>query len=405
VKSRTTVVVTGLIGQHPKLGGMTWHYLNYVLGFERLGHDVYYIEDSGEWPYNLDGGASGEDFSVTSCAANVAYLAAVMQEWNLGDRWAYRCPIDGTWSGLASRQIDALVERADVVINVSGSLARPERYRGRGRLAYVDTDPVFTQIKLNEGDTAARVNADVHDVHFTFGELVSEAFPSHGVTWLPTRQPVVIDAWQGPSAPNGPYTTVMNWWSYAPTTYGGRPLGQKDVEFARFLDLPRDVDVTLEIAVHGTVNGTLPGWGADDHEPHDLTAALEDAGWHVADAVTRCDGAQGYRSYILGSRAEWSVAKEAYVATRSGWFSDRSACYLAAGRPVILQDTGYSEVLPVGEGLLAFRNVEEAVAAIGAVEAEYEHHARCASAIAADFFDSNRVLTKLLDDAMQISVR
>ncbi len=404
--SRLRIVVTGLIAQHP-LGGVAWDYLQYPLGLARMGHEVWYLEDSGEWPYNLDGGDSGEDFRAVSCAPNVDYLAGVMREWGLADRWAYRCPMNDEWSGLAASKVEAIVEHADLVLNVSGSLAHPERYRGRGRLAYIDSDPVFTQIELIDGDQRAVQAADAHDVHFSFGELVSSAFPSSGYSWRPTRQPIVIDEWRAVAPQMGPYTTVMNWSSYRPALYGGRRFGMKDVEFARFLELPKLVDVEFEVATKGTAKGIFPTTDRDDDEAAALTpdAALRGSGWRVVDATTACAGMHGYRSYIQRSRAEWSVGKQAYVAGRSGWFSGRSACYLAAGRPVILQDTGFSEILPVGEGLLAFDTLEEAADAIRRVEEDYDRHASAALAIASEYFDSARVLPRLLDEAMSVSTR
>ena len=399
-----TVLVTGLMAQHPLLGGMTWHYLNYVLGLVELGHDVWYIEDSGEWPYKLDGGLTGDDFLPSSCDANVEYLGAVMSSHGLGDRWAYRCPIDGEWSGLSGESVRRLVRRADVVLNVSGSLARPEDYRAASRLVYIDTDPVFTQINLQRNDPGVTKAVLAHDVHFSFGELIASRFPDSCVKWRPTRQPVALEAW--PAHPvdeaRGAYTTIMNWSSYAPVEFEGASYGQKDVEFARFLSLPKESGMAFVVAMRGTSKGSLPG-SDDDRSPAELSSVLEQAGWHVVDAVDACAGAARYQSFINGSRAEWSVAKQAYVRARSGWFSDRSACYLAAGRPVIVQDTGFSELLPVGEGLLCFNDFAEAVAALEAVEADLGRHAKAARALAAEYFDARRVLADLLDVATRTS--
>jgi hypothetical protein len=393
VPSPLRVIVTGLIAQHPLLGGMTWHYLQYVLGFQRLGHDVLYLEDSGEWPYNLDGGASGENFLETDCTANVTHLARVMQAFGLGDRWAYRCPIEAAWHGVEDRRRDQALLGADLLVNVSGTLARPMNYRGAGCLAYVDTDPVFTQVKLAEGDAGVAAAVGAHDVRFTFGEALA------GEGWHATRQPVVLSEWRSAAPHGNAFTTVMNWWSYAEVDRNGRTLGQKDVEFARFLELPRLVDVPLEIAVRGTRKGILPGIEGE-REPEQLHAGLTRHGWRVVDAVAACGDAEAYRAYIHRSAGEWTVAKNAYVEGRSGWLGDRSPCYLAAGRPVIVQDTGLDAVLPVGEGLVTFRTLAEAADALGEVRAHYERHALRARELAEALFDAGKVLPQLAETAL-----
>lgn len=394
------VIVTGLIAQHPLLGGMSWHYLNYVLGLVELGHDVWYVEDSGEWPYRLHGGVTGDDFLPATCAANIEYLARVMSSHGLADRWAFRCPIDGEWSGLSAARVRRLVKDADVVLNVSGSLSQPEHYRSASRLAYIDTDPVFTQINLQLNHPGVTKAVLAHDVHFSFGELIASSFPHSPVRWRPTRQPVALQAW--PHHPieeaSSSYTTVMNWSSYAPVEFHGVNYGQKDVEFLRFMALPKHVDVAFVVAMRGTARGRLPGVD-EDRAPDELPSMLEGAGWHVVDSVEACGGVAHYQSFINDSRAEWSVAKHAYVRARSGWFSDRSACYLAAGRPVIVQDTGFSDLFPVGEGLLCFNDLDEAITALQAVEADPGRHSKAARALAAEYFDARRVLADLLDAA------
>ncbi len=394
---RLRIIVTGLIAQHPVLGGMTWHYLQYVLGLMRLGHDAYYVEDSGEWPYNLHGGPSGVDFQSHDCTENVRYLSKVMSQFGLGDRWAYRCPIDGQWFGLNGV---ALRTRADLLLNVSGTLARPEEYRQIGTLGYIDTDPVFTQINLAQGEANLRRKVDAHDVHFSFGECLGGAVPATGHEWHPTRQPVVLSEWRPSANHRDVFTTVMNWASYDCVVYDGRTYGQKDVEFVHFLELPAKVaGCVFEISVRGTRKGRLPGAGTE-REPGDLIRHLTENEWHVVDSTEACPDSESYRRYIESSKAEWSVAKNAYVAGRCGWFSDRSACYLAAGRPVVVQDTGFGAVLPVGEGILSFANMDEAVAAIREVEADYERHRAAAREIAEEYFDSGKVLSGLVQRAM-----
>jgi Phosphotransferase enzyme family len=382
--SSLRIIVTGLIAQYP-LGGMTWHYLQYVLGLGRLGHDVYYLEDTGAGPYNP--GAGGV---VKDCSYNVEYLADIMTRFGLQDKWAYRFSERPQWFGLPDRERTAAIRSADLLINISGMLARPEEYREVRRMAYVDTDPVFNQVKLAQGRVEFRKLIDAHDVHFSFGERLSEAVPATGYYWRPTRQPIALSEWRPTQPRRNVFTTIMNWTaSKNALVYGGQTFGQKDVEFTRFLDLPGRVAPTvLEVAINA---------GKRRQAPLEL---LISKGWRVADPEKVCLDLDSYRRYIESSQAEWSVAKNGYVQGRSGWFSERSACYLAAGRPVIVQDTGFSTILPVGEGIVPFTTMEEAVAAITEVEGNYERRAKAARAIAEEYFDSDKVLTRLIEEAL-----
>ena len=381
------MIVTGLIAQYP-LGGVTWDYLHYVLGFARLGHDVYYLEDTGQWPYNPVAGGLGPD-----CAYNVDYLAKVMSRFGLDDRWAYhfadKARQTSEWFGLSDLDRAAVVESADLLIDLSCALEQCERYRRVSRLVLIDTDPVFTQIKLARGQRDFAAQVDAHDVHFSFGECLSDRIPQTGHRWRATRQPIVLSEWRPAATPRRVFTTVMNWTSYRPVAYGGRSYGQKDVEFMRFLELPGIVAPTvLEVAV---------GPGKTRRTPRDL---LTHKGWRVVDPARVCPDVDSYRDYIQSSLAEWSVAKNGYVVGRPGWFSCRSACYLAAAKPVIVQDTGLGTILPVGQGILTFDTLKEAAEAIREVESDYDRHARAAREIAETCFDSGKVLSRLLEEAL-----
>jgi hypothetical protein len=404
------IIVTGLIAQHPLLGGVTWDYLQYVVGLARLGHDVYYFEDSGQWPYTPDGGASGHEWIAYDPTPNVEHLANVMARFGLADRWAYRFPIKPRWFGLSAGERRAVIESADLLINVSGTLRRPGDYRRARRLAYIDSDPVFTQVKLvlPRGHGKFRKRVDAHDIHLSFGETLSPAVPNTGHRWRPTRQPIVLSEWRTGAAPRETFTTVMSWTSYRPLRYARQTFGQKDIELRRFLQLPARVSPTvLEIALNRTqhadweVEARAPsGAGAGENLRWPAGELLRGMGWRVADAAQVARDLDRYRQYVQSSQAEWSVAKNGYVHGQAGWFSCRSACYLAAGRPVVVQDTGFGAVLPVGEGVLSFRTMEEAVAAIRDVEGDYARHAKAARAIAEEYFDSNKVLSRLIDDAL-----
>jgi glycosyltransferase involved in cell wall biosynthesis len=402
--SSLRIVVTGLITQHPGLGGITWHYLQYVLGLARLGHDVYYLEDSGEYPYDPATRTTGPHAAALNCEKHVAHLASTLSRYGLSDRWAYRFPVDASWFGLSDRHRREVVRTADLLINVSGSLVEPEAYREIPRLAYVDTDPVVTQAKIALGRSSFPERVAAHDVHFSFGEAMGEDIPPTPQRWLSTRQPVVLSEWEPSSVSRDAFTTVMSWTSYEPVEYAGRVYGQKDIEFQRFLDLPRRVKGRpLEIALGGVAH---PRWegetptGVTEERPYTAEETLRRTGWNVVPAEKVCGDLDRYRDYIRSSRAEWSVAKNAYVAGRPGWFSERSACYLASGRPVVVQDTGFASVLPVGEGLLSFADPDEAVDAIEEVDGHYSRHSRAARDIAREYFDSDRVLSRLVSLAM-----
>jgi hypothetical protein len=378
------ILVTGLIAQYP-LGGVTWDYLQYVLGLAQMGHDVYYLEDTGQWPYNPREGGVAKD-----CLFNVEYLAALMERFGLQDRWMYRFPWQDQWFGVSDGRREALLRSADLLINVSGTLADPAEYRQVRRMAYIDSDPVFTQVKLARGQVDFRRMVDLHDVRFSFGECLPGAAPDTGHVWLPTRQPIVLSEWDPARGYRDVYTTVMNWTSYKPVSFNGRSYGQKDIEFERFMELPRRLpEVSFEIAVNAGKTRRTP------------RQRLARSGWQVVDPDRVCPDPQSYRDYVQGSKAEWSTAKNGYVVGRAGWFSCRSACYLAAGRPVIVQDTGFGCALPVGEGIVAFASPDEAIAAVRDVEANYARHAQAARDIAETCFDARKVLARLVDASMR----
>jgi hypothetical protein len=409
--SSLRIIVTGLIAQHPLLGGVSWDYLQYPLGLARLGHDVYYFEDSGEWPYNLDGGSSGNDWVAHDCSANVRHLQTVMSRYGLEKKWAYRFPIEGQWYGLSESKRAQILKSADLLINVSGTLEHPELYREAGTLVYIDSDPVFTQIKLAHRNDEFSKRVDSHDVFFTFGECLPQVLPALHYNWRPTRQPIVLSEWDARRTPREVFTTVMSWTSYRPLEYSGQRYGQKDIEFRRFLDLPTKIRrATMEVALGKLFHDS---WQTDDEkscrtiEGFDLSNSdrtvhglLTQLGWNVVDAMESCGDMDRYREYIQSSKAEWSVAKNGYVLGQPGWFSCRSACYLAAGKPVVVQDTGFSGILPTGKGILTFRTPTEAVAGIEEVDANYTKHAAAARFIAAEYFDSDKVLSRLIKETL-----
>lgn len=400
------IIVTGLIAQHYTLAGVTWDYIQYCIGLKQLGHDVYYFEDSGEWPYNLDGGPTGNDWVEKDCDKNISYLKKLFDRFGLKNRWAYRFPLKDTWYGLSDQKRKEVVQTADILINVSGTLENPEKYRAVKKMAYIDSDPGFTQVKLKLGHEEFSKRVALHDCHFSFGESLPAFLKDEKYNWQPTRTPIVLSEWTNHQSPGNRFTTIMNWTSYKPLVFAGKSFYQKDVEFIKFLELKRRLkDIHFEVALsklqHKNWQSVLPDHFAGTNEcelsfttPADL---LSHYGWEIVDPSQRCSDIDAYRDYIFHSKGEWSVAKGGYVISKPGWFSCRSACYLAAGRPVIVQDTGFDQVLPVGEGVLSFNTLDQAVEKIREVETDYPLHAKRAREIAVEYFDAAKVLQHLIE--------
>lgn len=387
MNSRLKIIVTGLIAQYP-MGGVTWDYLQYVLGLSRLGHDVYYLEDTGFWPYNPSSGGLSDD----GCRYNVDYLNSVMMQFDLQDKWMYRHDHTDQWYGMTNHARQDIINSADLLLNVSGCLAYPEHYKSVDRLVFIDSDPVFTQVKLLLGYQSFREQIDQHDVLYSFAENPQHKIPDSGDYWLPTRQPIVLDEWHPVSNQRDTFTTVMNWTSYDSLVFNNEEYGQKDKEFEQYLYLPDSLpEGILELAVND---------GKTTRTPKER---LQAAGWTLVSPRDVCGDMHSYRNYIRRSGAEWSVAKHGYVKGKSGWFSCRSACYLASARPVVVQDTGFTSIIPTGEGVIAFNNFDEALAGIESVRSKPDLHSDAARAIAETFFDSAKVLPALIESAMNYS--
>lgn len=381
------ILVTGLIGNYA-FGGVTWDYLQYVLGFQDLGHDVWYLEDTATWAYDPIKQEPSAD-----CSYNVNYLERVMHEFDLGDRWIYRNEATDTYHGPAGADSERVIREADILINVSGACWLREATANVRRKLFVDGDPMFTHIGLTEpGKTRDHVAA--HDEHWTFGLHVGEpgcGVPTAGFDWRPTVQPIALDWWRKNLLPpaaehvaRDAWTTVMNWASYKPKQFEGEDYGQKDIEFRRFFDLPRHTTERFVLAM---------GQGVGRNRP---TEHLEEAGWKIIEPDVHLPDYATYHDFLANSKAEWSIAKNGYVKSRSGWFSCRSACYLALGKPVVVQDTGWSDYLPSGEGAIAFSDMEGAAAAIAKVAGDYERHSRAALAMAEKYFDGRKVCADLI---------
>ena len=374
-------MVLGYLVRGP-LGGMAWHHLQYLLGLRALGHDVWFVEDSDDDPscYRPD-----TDETTTDPSYGLAFAAWTLERLGFGRRWSYFDAHAGRWRGPGADGAVALCTSADVILDLSGvTPARPWLLEAPTRVL-VDTDPAVTQIR-HLTDPAARERAATHTHFFTFAENVGRSgctVPDDGFPWMPTRQPVVLDQWPvTPGDPARPLTTVMQWQAHPPLDHGGRRLGSKRETFlSGYLDLPARVSTRLELAV------------GSPSAPRDL---LRRNGWSVLDPRGPSRDPWTFQEYVRHSAGEWSVASEAYVATCSGWFSERSTSYLASGRPVVVQDTGFSKWLPSGLGVLPFRTPDEAAAGIADVLGRYGAHCRAAREVAAESFDASRVLANLL---------
>jgi hypothetical protein len=383
---RGKIIVFGLVFWYP-LAGVTWQFLHYLLGLRRIGWDVYYVEDSARTVYDPNAGQFTYDWASTG---NVERLGPVLDSYGFEGRWAARCQYDNRMWGMSEAQLLQLYRDADAFLNVTGGQELLPEHDRIPRKVYVETDPVKTEIIVAQGDETMISILDAHDAHFTYGENFGApdcGVPIERYRWLPTRQPVALDLWPWDDSPGAAYTTVATWnnkgndivWKGETYRWSKRP------EFLKLLDLPRRRPaVTFEVA-----SGLPP---ADEKR-------FSAHGWRLANAAAISARHDTYRDYLCRSRAEFTVAKEQNIRLRSGWFSDRSCCYLAAGRPVINQDTAFGNALPTGRGLFSFRTPDDIVAAVDAIEGDYAGNRRTAREIAAEYFDTERVLQSLCDRA------
>lgn len=382
---RLRIIVLGYIVRGP-LGGMTWHHLQYVMGLRDLGYDVHFVEDSGDasWCcYDPTRNITGIDPSY-----GLRFATNTFEKVGLGDCWAYYDAHTSHWLGPCANRILDIFRSADLLLNLSGANPiRPWLMKIPLRVL-IETDPVFTQIR-HLTDHVARDLALQHTSFLTFGENIDSnqcTMPSDGLPWQATRQPIVLDAWPvTPGPAQGKFTTVMQWDSYPAREYNGLRYGMKSDSFGPYINLPGKTNSIFELAVGSpTAPRTL----------------LRSKGWLVRNPLEPTLDPWTYQRYIEQSKAEFAIAKHGYVVSRSGWFSERSAAYLASGRPVVTQETGFSDWLKTDSGVIPFNTSEEALAAIDEVNAHYEFHCRAARDIAEAYFDARQVLYHVLECAM-----
>jgi hypothetical protein len=390
------IIVAGMAAQYP-VGGVAWDYLQYPIGLARLGHDVVYHEDTWCWPYH-----PLQRTMVDDPAYSAAYLRDFFARYapDLVERWHY-LHLHETGCGMSRAAFDDFARSADLFVNVSGGSFLPEALSPRCLKVFLDTDPGYNQIILSERPSwSANVErwcdgVRAHDRHFTYAENFGSpdcTMPDAGIAWRKTRMPIVSELWEARPeklGPASPWGTVMTWNVFkGKLEYRGVEYRGKAGEFGKIGRLPHRLGRPFRVAVGGT------------EAP---LAALAAQGWVVEDGPSATLTPEDYQDYLAASRGEVSVAKQVYVALRTGWFSTRSACYLAASRPVVVQDTGFSNFLRTGRGLHAFTTEDEAAAAIEAIEGNYEAETKAARDVALAEFDARSVLSRLIEDAFASS--
>ncbi|SPF32835.1 conserved hypothetical protein [Syntrophobacter sp. SbD1] len=380
------LIVFGMIFWYP-LAGVTYQFLHYLIGLRRLGWDVYYVEDSSRWVFDVT------DFELTPEASpNIEMVAPVLQRYGFSGKWAFRgCYEGGKSYGMTEGELSQLYREADAFLNVTASQEIREEHMSIPRRIYVESDPFHVQVKILEGDLKTLSALAAHHVHFSFGENLGQPdcdLPVDLVCWHPTRQPVLMDLWENPFPPakDSVFTTITTWKNKGKdlTFRGETYYWTKDREFLKIIDLPKRRPVGFELAT----------------QVGDQTLRyLNDNGWRITPSFPISQDIDTYREYIQRSRGEFTVTKDQVVRPKTGWFSDRSASFLAAGRPVITQETGFSKFLPTGKGLFGFSTMDEILAAVDVIESDYEGSCKAAREIAQEYFAAEKVLGKLMLEA------
>ncbi|HYT62044.1 MAG TPA: hypothetical protein VEL06_17830 [Haliangiales bacterium] len=375
------IIFAGTIGRSG-LGGQAWASLQYLLGFRALGHEVFYLEDCGDCSWVYDWQKAEWTFDL---AYPAAYVGECLEPFGLKENWIYRT--NGGSLGAPLERFLAFCADADLLAMRAVPLWvwRKEYDRPRRRI-FLDVDPGFTQISVANGDQGLLEGIVRCERRFTLGQRLGAAdcpIPTAAGPWLKTLPPVFLPEWPFAGTNASHFTSIMRWQGFREATYHGVSYGQRDKEFPGFLRLPRLTPQKFRLAQMGI-------------EPELLVSH----GWEVAPGEIISRTPASYRAFIQDSRAEFSVPKNGYVKMRGGWFSDRSVCYLASGRPVLVEDTGLSDWLPVGEGVVTFGSLDEAAAGVRGINTDYERHRRAARQLAENVFATERVLPGMLEAAM-----
>lgn len=383
---REIAIVAGALANKPLNGGAAWTRLSWTLGLAQIGFEVYFLEQISESDCrDADGAPAPFESSL-----NLDFFKTVTRAFDLVERSALICDSASRIHGMTRSEILDLAASARLLLNISGQLKLEQVLDRIPLKVYLDLDPGFTQFWHAQGQP--ELGLERHDLHFTVGENIGRPgcpIPSGGFDWQPVRQPVLLDYWPAvEDASLDRFTTVATWRGpYGPIRFAGKEYGLKVHQFRKYLDLPSRTGLPFELAL-------------DIHpdEKADLKL-LRDAGWRIIDPKSALQDPAGFRSYVQGSGAEFSVAQGVYADTSSGWFADRTVRYLASGRPALVQDTGFSRNLPCGDGLLAFRTLEEAVVAVRRIAEGYRQHCQAARSLAEEHFNSRKVLSELVGRA------
>src|SRR5918998_4521238 len=355
--ARPTIILSGMMAAVPHQGGATWSVLQYLLGFRRLGHDVYFVEPVQEAALRPTG-------APLDRTVNAAYFRQVTADFGLEQSSALLLAGTRQTVGLPYERLRRVARRADVLVNISGLLADEDLTAHIPLRAYLDLDPAFTQLWHAAQGIDMRFAGHSHFV--TIGQAIGRggcAVPTCGLSWITTPQPVVLEHWSvAERITQDAFTTVGNWRGYGSIEHEGVFYGQKAHSLRRFIALPSLTGerFALALAIH-------------PDETNDLRA-LSDNGWRLLDPARVARTPASYRRFVRGSKAEFGVAKSGYVAAGCGWFSDRSVCYLASGRPVVAQETGFGRFLPTGAGLFAFETSDEVLEGIETINRDYARH-------------------------------
>ncbi len=385
---RKQIVVMGFMAGCP-IAGVVWQHIHYIVGLQRLGYEVFYIEDSARLPYDPLTGQVNVSFDYAA-----SKLEALARQFGFEERWAFcaRYLPEQTCVGMSRQRIKELYQYADAILNVCGSQELNEDLLKSERIIYVESDPGVEQIRIDNEDPYPVYYLSQHHTLFSFGENIGRPefpVPLHEFQWFPTRQPVVTDFWKTDYLPpaGAVFTSVANWNTSGKDIEwrGDKFLWSKSLEFLRFIEAPALAGEPFELATI-IADGTIVG-------------RFEANGWRVADPSATSIDHNRYLRYLQTSKGEFTVAKDQYVRLHTGWFSDRSACYLAAGRPVITQQTGFTQHYGHHGGLFAFETLEQIPEAVRAINADYAMHSKAASEIAAEYFEATKVLSRLLDTA------
>lgn len=387
---KKTIVLLGMMSKMPVAGNM-WLVAQYIIGFTRLGYDVYYVEAHGIKPAGKFLRPGDEHGTHGVCD----FIGSMMQRFDMGGRWAYHALYgDGRCYGVSELELKRIYQSADLIINLHGATVPLPEHAATGRLVYLETDPVQVELGIYNGDKQTSDFFFAHDLFFTWGLNYGNSdcgvpMPP-GVTFHPTLPPVVVDLWESTQVEQRDvFTTVGNWRQrYDRIRFNGEVYHwSKHHEFLKFIDLPSKTPQCFELALSSS------SYDASDKK------MLEDHGWQIRDALTISEDMDNYRDYIATSRGEFTVAKDQNVRLKSGWFSERSAQYLAAGRPVITQETGFSNVLPAESGLFGFSEMDEILGALEHLNSAYETLSRAAIDLARTYFNYDVVLAQMLTNA------